>query len=119
MNREEAIYSINDLSKKGEPFLLIADFKCANNIIIPLADVDSDEILYDVNGIKNFQNINNAKSKSALKRNVVNFKQYKTAFDEVHQEIAAGNTYLLNLTFPTEIESTSSLKTRFYHSIQK
>ena len=119
MNQKEAIRSINRMSNRGLPFILIADFKCQNNVVIPLSDVDPNEILYDVNGVKNFQNINTPESKSVLKRTSVNFNQYRTAFEKVHKEIAAGNTYLLNLTFPTEVESTDSLKTIFYQSNAK
>jgi len=119
MNREEAIQRINVLSKKEVPFLLITNFKCDNNIVIPLADVDPNKILFEVNGNKNFINAKGEKSNSTLNRKSVSFKKYKTAFDEVHQEITAGNTYLLNLTFPTEIESVNSLKTIFHLSKAK
>ena len=119
MNREEAIDRINDLSKKGTPFLLISNFKCNNNIVVPLADINSNEILYNLNSNKNCQDLRLSESRPVLKRSPVSFKKYNNAFDKVHQEIVAGNTYLLNLTFPTEIESSASLKSIFYQSKAK
>jgi len=39
----------------------------------------------------------------------VSFERYKKAFEEVIEEIKKGNTYLLNLTFPSEITTNCSL----------
>ena len=39
----------------------------------------------------------------------VSFQRYKKAFEEVIEEIKKGNTYLLNLTFPSEIKTNCSL----------
>ena len=88
MNQKEAIRSINRLSNRGIPFILIADFKCQNNVVIPLSDVDPNEILYDVNGVKNYQNEKSVYTKSVLNRSSISFNQYKAAFDKVHREIA-------------------------------
>ena len=44
-----------------------------------------------------------------LKKHPIPFERYKKAFDEVIEEIKKGNTYLLNLTFPTKIETNLSL----------
>lgn len=46
----------------------------------------------------------------------VSFSKYKTAFDKVIKEIKKGNTYLLNLSFKTEIITHNSLKEIFYQS---
>ncbi len=45
-----------------------------------------------------------------LKKHPIPFERYKKAFDEVIEEIKKGNTYLLNLTFPTKIETNVTLK---------
>ncbi|MEO1927953.1 MAG: aminodeoxychorismate synthase component I [Nautiliaceae bacterium] len=42
-------------------------------------------------------------------KKTINFQTYKKAFTEVIEEIKKGNTYLLNLTFPTQIETNCSL----------
>ena len=44
-----------------------------------------------------------------LKKYPISFERYKKAFDEVIEEIKKGNTYLLNLTFPTKIETNLNL----------
>ena len=44
-----------------------------------------------------------------LKKYPISFEKYKKAFDEIIEEIKKGNTYLLNLTFPTQIETNLTL----------
>ncbi len=45
----------------------------------------------------------------------VDFPTYKKAFDEVIEEIARGNTYLLNLTFPSRLQTDLTLE-EIYHA---
>ena len=84
--------------------------------------------LIDFNGNKYIENIENIKDiyfsfpsfshmpLDLLKKNCkitsknpVSFKRYKDAFNYVIKEIKKGNTYLLNLTFPTLIKTNCSL----------
>ncbi len=84
--------------------------------------------LIDFNGNKYIENIENIKDiyfsfpsfshmpldlpKKNCKitsKNPVSFKRYKDAFNYVIEEIKKGNTYLLNLTFPTLIKTNCSL----------
>ena len=45
-----------------------------------------------------------------LKKSPISFEKYKKAFNEIIEEIKKGNTYLLNLTFPTKIQTNLDLK---------
>ncbi len=45
-----------------------------------------------------------------LKKYPISFEKYQKAFNEVIEEIKKGNTYLLNLTFPTLIDTNLNLK---------
>jgi para-aminobenzoate synthetase component 1 len=44
-----------------------------------------------------------------ISKEPISFKKYKKAFEYVIEEIKNGNTYLLNLTFPTKIKTNCSL----------
>ncbi len=116
MNKAEAINTINKLTGYRTPFFFMADFKCNTNLVIPLTDINPGEILYDIRGKKNFRYPETRLPKPELKARAVSFPEYKKAFDRVHREISAGNTYLLNLTFATRIETPHSLKDIFYQS---
>jgi para-aminobenzoate synthetase component 1 len=49
-----------------------------------------------------------------LKKFPISYSHYLHAFREVQREISKGNTYLLNLTFPTPIETNYTLS-QIYH----
>ena len=119
MNKEEAIESVNQLAADQTPFLLITDFKCENNEVIPVADVDPGQILYDINSKRNFNEEEKDDQQFSLKKTPISYDEYKSAFQQVHQEISAGNTYLLNLTFPTAVTCSADLKTLFFASQAK
>lgn len=119
MNKNSAIQKINDLAGEGRPFLLVTDFKCAQNHVVPIDEVDPDQLLYDINGVRNFS-VSGLKNEPVLLTRVPNdFFTYKAKFEQVHDEISRGNTYLLNLTQPTTIETQSTLKDIFYQSKAK
>jgi para-aminobenzoate synthetase component 1 len=44
-----------------------------------------------------------------ISKKPISFEKYKISFDRVMHEINYGNTFLLNLTFPTQIDTTCSL----------
>lgn len=79
----------------------------------------SEHVLFSIDG---FSNVNpSLVSKTAVIprleiKNPVNFTRYKRAFATVITEMYNGNTYLLNLTFPTEVELNTSLLEVFFSS---
>jgi para-aminobenzoate synthetase component 1 len=54
-----------------------------------------------------------------IKKQPVPFSRYSEAFSYVRKNIEMGNTYLLNLTFPTEIETDLTLEEIFYSGTAK
>lgn len=119
MNKEAAIQQINSLASKGTPFLLIADFKCANNLVLPIDQISANEVLFDINGVSNFDNAPATTAPIKLNRSPISFACFEEKYEQVHAEIAKGNTYLLNLTQPTPIATSSSLKEIFHQSKAK
>ncbi|MEO9964471.1 MAG: aminodeoxychorismate synthase component I [Reichenbachiella sp.] len=119
MNKEASIQEINKLAKAGIPFLLITDFKGTQNHVLTLDQIDPENILYDINGVRNFDDTKIRSRPIRLKKEVIAPEIYQSKFNRIHKEIAAGNTYLLNLTQPTNIESSSTLKEIFYQSKAK
>ncbi len=113
---KQAVQTMNRLGKEKTPFLFIIDFAMQKPVIIPLSEVDSQKILYDVNGISNAE-----KHKSITKKLVFNFtpvskQTYCEAFKKVRFHLGRGDTFLLNLTMPAKAESNFSLKDIFYSS---
>lgn len=119
MNKSAAVQQINTLATSGTPFLLIADFKCENNHVIPVDEIDPDKVLFNINGIGNFDKQREFGAAIKLGSSPISLDDFKLKYDQVHAEIAKGNTYLLNLTQPTSIATSASLKDIFNRSKAK
>jgi para-aminobenzoate synthetase component 1 len=94
--------------------IFIIDFE-ANNFIIE--DIKGD-FLFNFNGLKNYTPKKIDKN-TILKKTPISFDRYQKAFNQVIEEIKSGNTYLLNLTFPTKIETNLTLEEIFYKADAK
>jgi para-aminobenzoate synthetase component 1 len=83
-----------------------------------IEEFDNQDILVDFDGLKNYSHKNIEKT-TILSKTPIPFDRYKKAFDNVIEEIKNGNTYLLNLTFPTKIDTNLSLQDIFYKAKAK
>ena len=119
MNIEDAKGSMNRYGKNGIPFLFILDFEFKKPLVRRLDDLSSSEIIFDINGFTNGSILYEKKKKIELKRYPMPFESYKTAFLKVYDHLYNGNTYLLNLTFPTRITCSLGLSEIFHRSKAK
>jgi len=109
-NREQAIGIMNNWGFKKIPFLFFIDFEMLS---IQLFRTDEDlpaGIKYSVpisyNDNAKLENTNAV----CFHKFPLPFTTYKNAFDEVTRQIFAGNSFLVNLTFPTRIDTNLSLQ---------
>lgn len=116
---EQFIRLANGFGKDKVPFLFVIDFEMQKPILIRLDEINPKEILYDIDGKTNSKDGLYKIRRFHLKKNPVDFDEYKNAFDKVMKNLKAGNTYLLNLTFPTHIETDLSLEEIFVLSKAK
>lgn len=96
---------INALGARREPFLIVSDFKATNLNVIPLSELKSHDIEFCIG-----EDSTVVKHEHFLKKTPTSFSEYKKKFDYVQEKIKSGETYLLNLTQATKIESKLSLK---------
>ena len=101
---------MNALGKKRIPFLFLLDYELKQPHIIPLDRIDSNKIHYSINGITNISDSKKPAKQLDFSFTPVDFKRYKKAFNLVQQHILHGNSFLLNLTMPSEVECNYSLK---------
>ena len=120
MDKLEALRLMNELGARERPFLFIIDFPMYDPIVIPLDEVRPDEILYDINGLHNLSDTRYIRDKDippfTFHPHPMAYDDYKLAFDLVHRHFILGNTFLLNLTFPTRIETDLSMYDIFRYS---
>ena len=114
---KDVINRINQLGKNRIPFLFIIDFDMKDPVILPLDKVDPNEILFSISGVTNVQGepLQNT-SNIELKFSPVSKKRFGKAFNLVQKHIQHGDSFLLNLTMPSQIETNLSLEEIFHLS---
>ncbi|MFK5976811.1 MAG: aminodeoxychorismate synthase component I [Sulfurovum sp.] len=117
LNRESGFTKITQLAKKREPFLFVTSFDQNKIFAKPLDTLDSD-IYYKIEEKRNYKAQKREKEFS-FSKHPIEFKSYKQAFNRVIEEIQSGNSYLLNLTFATHIETNLTLQEIFTYSKAK
>ena len=116
MNEQETIRGqMNYLGKQGKAFAFLIDFQAKKPKIFALNN-STETILWQ---IPNHSNIVGTKNSTGLKKwqiSPVSFEKYNEGFKLVKQYIHNGDTYLLNFTQPTKIETNLSLENIFHLS---
>lgn len=113
---------MNYYGKNDIPFLFIIDFEIKNPLIIPIADINDDKILFNIDGVKNYKAeiaYMNASGRINLIKKPISYERYLEKFNHVIENEKAGNSYLVNLTYPTEIEINLSFEEIFFFSNSK
>lgn len=102
---------INRLGQERKPFLFISDFRAKNFKVIPLESLYKEDVEFEID-----ENFIPSEHEHFLKKIPLSLSEYKKKFDYVIEKIKSGDTYLLNLTQPTKIETTLSLKEIYSHA---
>jgi len=101
---------MNALGKRRTPFLFVIDYEMRRPVVLPLDQVKPDEIQYSINGVSNATSLEMPLKKLAFSARPVNYGRYEKAFNLVQKHILHGNSFLLNLTMPSEVSCNYSLK---------
>jgi para-aminobenzoate synthetase component 1 len=116
---KDTIKRMNELGNQKIPFVFILDFDLARPKVYQLNELDDKGILVD---IAVFQNIKKPEFESKdfhFRKTPVSFQHYKEAFDLVMKHILHGDSFLLNLTMQTRIDTNLTLKEIFLRSKAK
>lgn len=105
---------MNGFGKKGETFAFIIDFEARNAFIFPKNKKTN--FLWYANGKKNFEQKGTIRKITKWETLPASFKSYQKGYKLVQKHIHNGDTYLLNYTQPTKIETNLSLEDIFHQS---
>ncbi len=117
LNKENGFSEINKLSKTRTPFLFITSFD-GEKIFAKSLEALDDNIFYKLEEWRNYP-VKKRTKDFTFSKSPVDFSLYKKALDEILEEIRSGNTYLLNLTFKTSVETNYTLKEIFTYARAK
>lgn len=105
---------MNNLGKASTPFLFVIDYKMEKSFIIPLQEINNNELCYEMNGARNFEpSPQDIGHPFQFTKHPVSKEIYQQSFDIVIKHLRLGNSFLTNLTFATPIQSNLHLKDFF------
>ena len=110
---------INTFTREKTPFLCVIDFDKSRSMVLPLDGIDPAELLYEINGVGNTNNKSVPNPLRHWNKSPVTQKKYRKAFIKVQQHLYYGDTFLLNLTFPTGLSTNLNLIDIFHSSQAK
>lgn len=109
---------MNQYGADKEPFVFIIDYEMKSPEIYKLKSLPTG-IKFSTPLYSNSLSGQISTGEILMKKHPVSFSRYSEAFSYVRKNIELGNTYLLNLTFPTEIETDLTLGELFQSGTAK
>jgi len=111
LSSQTGFETINRLGSSRTPFLFVISYDKQKIFAKPLDSLESD-ICYKLEDWRNYP-IQKRTKPYTLAKFPVDFAHYRHTIETVQEEIRSGNTYLLNLTFETPVETNLTLKEIF------
>ncbi|MDO9256354.1 MAG: aminodeoxychorismate synthase component I [Bacteroidales bacterium] len=113
----ERVFELMNLhGSRMQPFLFGIDFEVMHGFFINPTLAGNSGIYFNINGIGNTIESESETETVNLVKHPVDGITYNKAFKHVYQNLVEGNSYLTNLTFPTDIELNISLPEIFARS---
>lgn len=112
---QQKFEQMDSFSTRGEPFFFMVDFLLENLEIYTVEDLQKSDILIEFQGFKNFKPKEfqaNIEWKTFPEVKEI----YKKGFDIVKKNLRLGNSYLINYTQRSLVETNRSLEEIFYLS---
>lgn len=99
---------VSAFAASGQPFFFLVDFEMKKPVLVKLADAAGEGIFYSFHG-KGNTNLSGSNHPPTLQSIPPDEAMFRTRFETVQSAIRNGDSYLLNLTFRTTIQTTQSL----------
>lgn len=117
ISASRAIQRMNQMGHQSQAFLFVIDFMGGEALVHPLSENNPEELSFSIGKYRQeFDFTPCLPSQIQFNKEPVSFDYYQRAFDRVKAEIYQGNSYLLNLTFPTRLQTNLDLETIYQYN---
>ena len=116
---EQKFSEMDELSLQKVPFFFVIDFLMENVLIFSQEDLEAKKILVDFPNFKNVQKSTFEPKEVSWKSFPQSKEDYQKSFEIVQNHLKLGDSYLINYTCETPIETNLSLEEIFYQSEAK
>jgi len=120
INKAQAIRQMNEWGKIKKPFFFMSSFDQTENLVLDKDMLSEAGIHYHLPLQNNALDFSSKPiplpQPIIFKKESVNNQEYTISFDKVIEHLHFGNSYLVNLTKPSKINTNLSLEQIFHHS---
>lgn len=110
---------MDELSLQKVPYFFVIDFLLDNVEIYKENEIEKSGLLVDFQSFSTSKPTHELDKKIEWKSYPETLESFKSGFDKVQKNIRLGNSYLVNYTRKTKIETNLTLEEIFYHSNAK
>ena len=108
-SKKETVRLMNQFGSSGTPFVFLVSFSGEDNILMPVTEAEHKGFFLEMPGLPIRREVPPPAEPVSISISPVDPQRYREAFEMVTGQILYGNSFLLNLTFPTRIEINYSL----------
>lgn len=120
IGKEQAIKQMNDLGGQRKAFFFMISFDMNQNLVLEESELDEAAIYFRFpDRIKKPPLSAPLPENIIFNKNCISFKEFEKAFHIAKNNLDFGNTYLINLTKPSKIDTNLSCHQIFEHSKAK
>jgi len=112
------IEAMNHCGSERQPFVFLVDYE-RKNIVISSDLSTACGLHFDINGVTNSHNSNKEIGSYFFEKYPIELSAYKRGFDIVQRGIQRGDSFLLNLAYPTKIVTDLTLSQIYQHTTAK
>jgi len=112
--KKQTIAQMNRWGAEGIPFVFLIDFDFRQPLLFRVDD--SSKLLWKTPDKQNHQSKTMSPAEVEWEVEPVPYSRYQQAFQQVQDHIHNGDTYLLNLTMPTQVETNLTPEEIFHRS---
>lgn len=115
---ETFIENLNNWGRQKTPFVFLIDYAAKKPLAWRIADMDAQQACFDFNGFTNLKAPETPEKNEAFHfhKFPMPFEDYAQKFNFVVRNLKAGNSFLVNLSIQTPIDTSLSLKNIFQRS---
>lgn len=119
ISKEFAIDKMNYCGNKRKPFLFVINYLTDKSLVLEESEIDNNTIRFQIGKYNNYHNQSTLSKEVYWTPKPISFDEYKNKYSFVKKQIQKGNSFLVNLTQPTPIDTNLNLEDLYNHANAK
>lgn len=117
IEKDKARQLMNDMGSQRKPFFFVVSFDQSQNILMTEEEIEKSDVYFEMPSVSHLpMKKTMLPAKIIFEKNSISFKEFSMAFQKAKHHLDFGNTYLINVTKPSKINTNLYFSQIFEHS---